>query len=166
MSQFIGRTGISHARVWHHVDMAKETRTLGRVASAIAMTLMGKHKPIYNPAVDSGDYVVVSNCHFLNVTGKKMDQKLYRRHSGRPGNLHEVLMKDLLANKGGSAILRQAVSKMLPKNRLRKFRMERLKVFEDSTNPYGDNVIAYHDEAPQVSKILTEVAKLENSAKS
>lgn len=146
--------------------MAKETRTLGRVASAIAMTLMGKHKPIYNPAVDSGDYVVVSNCHFLNVTGKKMDQKLYRRHSGRPGNLHEVLMKDLLANKGGSAILRQAVSKMLPKNRLRKFRMERLKVFEDSTNPYGDNVIAYHDEAPQVSKILTEVAKLENSAKS
>lgn len=141
--------------------MAKETRTLGRVATAIAQTLMGKHKPIYNPTIDSGDYVVVSNCNYINVTGNKLEQKMYRRHSGRPGNLHEVVMKDMMANKGGAALLRQAVSKMLPKNRLRKFRMERLKIFEDSHNPYGDNVIAFHDESSEASKILKGIAELE-----
>lgn len=147
--------------------MAKETRTLGRVATAIAQTLMGKHKPIYNPTIDSGDYVVVSNCNYLNITGRKMDQKLYRRHSGRPGNLHEVLMKDMMANKGGAALLKQAVSKMLPKNRLRKFRMERLKIFEDSQNPYANNIIAFHDESAEATKILQGVAELKNaSAKS
>lgn len=146
--------------------MAKESRTLGRVATAIAQTLMGKHKPIYNPTTDTGDYVVVSNCNYLNVTGRKMEQKMYRRHSGRPGNLHEVVMKDMMANKGGAALLRQAVSKMLPKNRLRKFRMERLKVFEDSQNPYADNIVAFHDESSDVTKILKGVAELENAVKS
>lgn len=106
--------------------------------------------------VDSGDYVVVSNCHFINVTGNKMEQKLYRRHSTRPGNLHEVNMETLLATKGGGEILRQAVSKMLPKNRLRKFRLDRLKTFEDSNNLYADNVIAYHDEATQVAEALKQ----------
>lgn len=65
-------------------------------------------------------------------------------------------MEDLLAKKGGGEILRKAVSKMLPKNRLRKFRLDRLKTFEDSENPYADNVIAYHDEAPQVTEILKQ----------
>lgn len=88
-----------------------------------------------------------------------MEQKMYRRHSNRPGNLHEVKMADVLANKGGGEILRQAVSKMLPKNRLRKFRLDRLKTFEDSTNPYADNIIAYHDEAPQVAELLKAVKK-------
>lgn len=63
-------------------------------------------------------------------------------------------MKDMLANKGGGEILRQAVSKMLPKNRLRKFRLDRLKTFEDSKNPYADNIIAYSDEAPSVTEAL------------
>lgn len=141
--------------------MAKETRTLGRVATAIAQTLMGKHKPIYDPKIDAGDFVVVSNCNYILVTGDKMNQKMYYRHSNRPGNLHEVVMKDMMANKGGAALLRQAVSKMLPKNRLRKFRLERLKIFEDSKNPYADNIVAYHDETPDVRKILEGVAELE-----
>lgn len=136
--------------------MAKETQTLGRLATSIAVTLMGKHKPAYNRAVDSGDYVVVSNCHYLNVTGNKMDQKMYRRHSQRPGQLKETLMKDMLANKGGGDILRQAVSKMLPKNRLRKFRLERLKTFEDSENPYADNIVAYHDQVPDIKEFMKQ----------
>lgn len=79
-----------------------------------------------------------------------MQTKLYRRHSGRPGNLKEQTMEDLMNRKGGGEVLRKAVSGMLPKNRLRKFRLERLKTFEGSQNGYAQNIMASYDMAPQV----------------
>lgn len=62
MSQKVGHTGLAFARMWHHVDISKDKRTLGRVASQVALALMGKHKPVYHPSADCGDYVVVTNC--------------------------------------------------------------------------------------------------------
>lgn len=147
MSQYIGPSRLAFARTWHHVDMAQDPRTLGRLASAIAITLMGKHKPVYDPSDDCGDYVVVTNCQYLNVTGKKYETKLYRKHSGRPGNLKEWTMRDLANRKGGGEILKKAVSGMLPKNSLRKVMLDRLKLVEDSKNPYADNIFATYQEA-------------------
>ncbi|SCU88637.1 LAMI_0D10814g1_1 [Lachancea mirantina] len=153
MSQKIGHTGVAFARLWHHVDVAKEKRTLGRLASSIALTLMGKHKPVYHPTQDCGDYVVVTNCQFLRVTGKKMEQKHYWSHSGRPGSLKLTSMRALIDNKGHGEILKKAVSGMLPKNKLRKLRLERLKVFDASENPYKSNIVAYADQQPLVQRI-------------
>ncbi|ODQ66667.1 ribosomal protein L13 [Nadsonia fulvescens var. elongata DSM 6958] len=157
MSQNIGRTALAHARSWHHVDAAKDGRSLGRLASAIAMTLMGKHKPIFHPSVDVGDFVVVSNCHHIKVTGNKMTQKLYRRHSTMPGQLKEVTMERLFETKGGGEALRNAVSKMLPKNKMRQLRLSRLKTSENDEHVYKDNIVAYHDESPLVQKIKAKM---------
>ncbi|RCH83147.1 54S ribosomal protein L23, mitochondrial, partial [Rhizopus azygosporus] len=82
MSQAVGNTALAYARVWHVVD-AKQ-RVLGRLATNIATTLMGKHKPIYDPASDCGDYVVVINAKDVLVSGKKAEQKLYRHHTMYP----------------------------------------------------------------------------------
>lgn len=77
MSQRIGITASALTRVWHHVDVAADNRSLGRLASSIAITLMGKHKPTYTPNRDHGDYVVVTNCAHLKVTGNKLKEKTY-----------------------------------------------------------------------------------------
>ncbi|KAI0066393.1 60S ribosomal protein L23 [Artomyces pyxidatus] len=127
MSQAIGNTALAYARVWHHVD-ANE-RVLGKLAERIALVLMGKHKPIYDPAVDSGDYVVVTNASKVKVTGKKAEQLVYRKHTMFPGGLKEIKYKDMMAKKPDE-IIRQAVSGMLPKNTLRDRRLERLRIFE------------------------------------
>ena len=97
------------------------------MASQIALVLMGKHKPIYDPSTDCGDYVVCLNCHDLHVTGKKMQQKKYYHHNTRPGSLKEISMERLKEKWGGQEVLRRAVRGMLPKNRLRDDRMARLK---------------------------------------
>lgn len=91
---------------------------------------MGKHKPIFDPSTDCGDYVVVTNCSQLHVTGKKFYQKKYYRHNTRPGSLRTINMEGLMQKFGGAEVLRKAVSGMLPKNRLRDDRMLRLKAFE------------------------------------
>lgn len=88
---------------------------------------MGKHKPIFDPSTDCGDYVVATNCAHLHTTGKKMQRKKYYRHTTRPGSLQEITMERLMEKWGGAEILRRAVSGMLPKNRLRKERLARLK---------------------------------------
>lgn len=88
---------------------------------------MGKHKPIYDPSTDCGDYVVVTNCHDIHTTGKKREQKKYYSHSTRPGSLKEITMERMMAKRGGGEVLRRAVRGMLPKNRLRDDRMHRLK---------------------------------------
>lgn len=138
------QTALAYARVWHLVD-AKE-RILGRMSTSIATTLMGKHKPIYDPASDCGDYVVVINAEKVKVTGRKADQKLYRYHSGYPGGLKEVPYKRLLENKP-EEIIQKAVSGMLPKNRLRAKRLERLLIFEGEDHPYAENIIKRYDQA-------------------
>ncbi|CCU99663.1 unnamed protein product [Malassezia sympodialis ATCC 42132] len=140
MSQRVGSTSLAFARVWHQVD-ARE-RVLGRLARSIAVTLMGKHKPIYDPAVDAGDYVVVTNASHIAVTGRKAEQKLYRHHTMYPGGLKEIPFKAMLQSKP-EEILRRAVSGMLPKNKLRERRLERLKIFPDESHPYGAKYVAY-----------------------
>jgi large subunit ribosomal protein L13 len=88
---------------------------------------MGKHKPIYDPSTDCGDYVVATNCQSIRVTGKKMQQKLYYSHTTRPGSLKSISMENMMAKWGGAEVLRRAVRGMLPKNRLRDVRLARLK---------------------------------------
>lgn len=88
---------------------------------------MGKHKPIWDPSTDCGDYVVCTGCKDLRVTGKKMEQKLYYRHTTRPGSLKSISMGKMMEKLGGGEVLKRAVRGMLPKNRLRDDRMSRLK---------------------------------------
>ncbi|KAJ9668038.1 hypothetical protein H2201_001844 [Coniosporium apollinis] len=141
MSQTIGRTRLAYSRTWHRIDVSADPRPLGRIASQIAIALMGKHKPIFDPSTDCGDYVVAVGCADLHTTGKKREQKLYRTHTSRPGSLKEISMQRMFEKWGGGEVLRRAVSGMLPKNRLRKVRLERLKVFEGHAHPYKQNVV-------------------------
>ncbi|AMD21685.1 HFL171Cp [Eremothecium sinecaudum] len=159
MSQKIGHTGLAFARLWHHVDVARDQRTLGRLASSIAVTLMGKNKPIYDPAIDCGDYVVVTNAQNINVSGKKWQQKTYWSHSGKPGNLKLKNMETLASEKGHGMTLIKAVSGMLPKNRLRKVRLARLRVYDGSEHPYKDNITAFADDQPQLKSDGTGAEK-------
>ncbi|KAI7864367.1 50S ribosomal protein L13 [Spinellus fusiger] len=141
MSQAVGNTALAYARVWHVVDARQ--RVLGRMATSIATTLMGKHKPIYDPAADCGDYVVVLNAKEVFVSGKKAEQKLYRHHTGHPGGLKAINFNDL-QTKDATEPIRKAVSGMLPKNRLREVRMKRLLIFEGAEHPYEANIIKQH----------------------
>ncbi|KAK5132803.1 hypothetical protein LTR08_008604 [Meristemomyces frigidus] len=141
MSQFVGQTRLAYSRTWHHLNLTTDPRPLGRLASAIAITLMGKHKPIFDPSTDCGDYVVCTNCTALHTTGKKRFQKKYYRHSTRPGSLKEITMDRMMLKWGGGEVLRRAVRGMLPKNRLRDDRMARLKCFEGVASPYKANIV-------------------------
>lgn len=108
----------------HTIDATD--KVLGRLASKIAILLQGKHKPSFLPNKDMGDFVIVRNVAKIKLTGKKIEQKKYYRHSGYLGGLKEIPIKKILAQKPGE-LLRKAVSGMLPKNRLRKIRLKRLK---------------------------------------
>ena len=120
---------------WIHIDA--EGVVVGRLATFIANRLRGKHLPTYTPHVDCGDYVVVTNASHIAVTGRKDEQKLYRHHTMFPGGLKEIPYKTMLQKKP-EEIIRRAVSGMLPKNKLRERRLERLKIFSDSTHPYEE----------------------------
>lgn len=113
-------------RQWFLVDA--EGKTLGRLASEIAKVLRGKNKPTFTPHVDGGDFVVVINADKVKLTGKKLDQKFYRYHTGYIGNLQEIPYRRMMAEKPEEVIM-HAVSGMLPKNRLRAKMMKRLRVF-------------------------------------
>ncbi|KAF8865915.1 ribosomal protein L13 [Acephala macrosclerotiorum] len=162
MSQTNGLTKLAYSRTWHHISATTPHAglspvrphlpsnspsipppSLGRLASRIAILLMGKHKPIFDPSTDCGDYVVVTNCSNLHTTGKKRWQKLYYRHNTRPGSLKSVTMDQLMRKLGGAEVLRKAVSGMLPKNRLRDDRLARLKAFEGEAHPYKDNIVKF-----------------------
>lgn len=160
--------------MWHHVDASD--RVLGKLAERIAIVLMGKHKPIYDPggtllsltwrarkpkplSVDCGDYVVVSNARKIKVTGNKAEQLVYRHHTMFPGGLKEIKYKDMMAKKPDEVrgnvilsvfpeahvvaqIIRQAVSGMLPKNKLRERRLERLRIFaDDDIGAFQHNIV-------------------------
>ncbi|EPS40444.1 hypothetical protein H072_5726 [Dactylellina haptotyla CBS 200.50] len=142
MSQVIGRTNLAFSRAWHVVNVGADSRSLGRLATSIAVTLMGKHKPVYHPSNDCGDYVVAIGCNDLRVTGNKKDQKMYYKHTTRPGKgFKQMNMERVLEKFGGGEVLRRAVSGMLPKNRLRDVRLARLKVFEGVHHPYKKNIL-------------------------
>ncbi|KAI9136597.1 50S ribosomal protein L13 [Paraphysoderma sedebokerense] len=137
MSGAIGNTALAYARLWHLVDV--KNKVLGRVSTDIAKLLMGKHKPIYDPGADCGDYVVVINARHVAVTGKKYDQKLYRYHTGYVGGLKEIPFSRMMM-KHPDEIVKKSVSGMLPKNRLRAVRLNRLLIFPDEEHPYEKNI--------------------------
>ena len=120
-------------RDWYVIDA--QGQTLGRVATHVATLLRGKHKPIYTPHVDCGDYVVVVNADKIHVTGKKMTQKIYYRHSGYPGGLKQVTLRDQL-QKFPDRIVEKAVRGMLPKNRLGRRMFKKLKVYAGPDHPH------------------------------
>jgi large subunit ribosomal protein L13 len=122
-------------RTWHLVD-AKD-QILGRLASPIASLLIGKHKPNRSFHHDHGDYVVVINADKIRVTGRKLKEKIYYRHSGWAGNLKELSLKQIMA-KDPRKVISHAVSGMLPKNKQRKDRLKRLKVFVGDQHRYQD----------------------------
>lgn len=112
---------------------------LGRLCTEIANTLRGKNKPQFDPAQDRGDFVVVINASQIAVTGKKMEQKKYYRHSGYLGNLREETLADVM-RKDPSLAISRAVTGMLPDNKLRKFWLKRLYIYNDENHPYNDKV--------------------------
>ena len=114
-------------RKWYVVDA--EGQTLGRLASEIAKVLTGKNKPIYTPHVDTGDFVIVINADKVVLTGKKLDQKLYRWHTGHPGGLREVKYRDMM-NKKPEEVVMHAVKGMLPKNTLGRKMLTKLRVYK------------------------------------
>lgn len=120
-------------RAWYVVDA--EGQTLGRLASRIATILRGKHKPIYNPSVDCGDFVVVINAEKIVVTGNRLDQKKYYRHSLYIGGLKEITLRDQLQKHPERAI-ELAVRGMLPKNTLGRKMFKKLKVYAGGEHPH------------------------------
>jgi large subunit ribosomal protein L13 len=120
-------------RKWYIVNA--EGKTLGRLATQIAIVLRGKHKPIFTPHVDTGDHVIVVNAEKIHLTGDKVRQKTYYRHSGYPGGLKSETVKDLLARKP-SVIVERAIKGMLPKTTLGKQMARKLNIYAGPTHPH------------------------------
>ena len=121
-------------RNWFLVD-AKD-KTLGRLSTEIAAVLRGKNKPTFTPHLDTGDFVIVVNAEKVEVTGKKASQKLYRRHSGRPGGIKEITPEKLKEKKPGES-LKLAVKRMLPGGVLGKKQLTKLKIYEGNEHPHS-----------------------------
>ena len=113
-----------------------EGKTLGRFAAEVANVLSGKNKPEYTPNADLGDYVVVVNASKISVTGKKLDQKLYYRHSGYPGGIKSKPLNEVLRNSASDAV-KSAVKGMLPKNKLGRKMLSKLKVYDNAEHPHA-----------------------------
>lgn len=120
-------------RNWYVVDASG--KTLGRLSSKIAKVLRGKHKPTYTPHVDTGDFVIVVNAEKINLTGNKWEQKLYRKHSEFPGGLKEIPYNKLREKKP-ELMVKQAVKGMLPKNKLGRSMLRKLKIYAGSEHPH------------------------------
>lgn len=120
-------------REWYLVDA--DNQILGRLATQIAHRLRGKHKPEYAPHMDNGDFIIVVNCDKIAVTGKKLEQKKYYHHTGHPGGIKEKSLGKLLATKPETVLI-NAVRGMLPKNRLGRAMLKKLKVYAGSEHPH------------------------------
>jgi large subunit ribosomal protein L13 len=120
-------------RNWHVVDA--DGQVLGRIASQAALILMGKHKPTYTTFLDTGDHVIVVNAEKVRLTGRKDEQKLYRRHSGYPGGLTEVGAVKMRATRP-TKMIEQAIAGMLPKTKLGKQMYRKLKVYAGPKHPH------------------------------
>ena len=118
---------------WILVDA--EDKTLGRLASSLASRLRGKHRPEFTPNADLGDYIVVVNAGKISVTGDKLNQKKYYKHSGYPGGIKSKSLDEVLKNSAEDAV-RMAVKGMLPKNKLGKKMLTKLKVYKDNDHPH------------------------------
>ena len=118
---------------WYVVDA--EGKTLGRLASGIASVLVGKHKKIFTPHLDCGDYVIVLNASKIHVTGKKLNEKMYYHHSGYPGGMKSVVLRTQL-EKHPDRVIKAAVWGMMPHSRLGREMFKKLKVFAGTTHPH------------------------------
>jgi large subunit ribosomal protein L13 len=121
-------------RRWYVVDA--EGKTLGRLSTAIADTLRGKRKPEFTPHVDTGDFVIVVNADKIGVTGKKLDDKVYYRHSGYPGGLRSRTLREEL-HRRPTEVLRHSVKGMLPRNRLGRAQLRKLKIYAGPEHPHA-----------------------------
>jgi len=121
-------------RKWYIVDA--QGKTLGRLATRVATILKGKHKPEYSPHMDVGDFVVIVNADKIHVTGRKMDQKIYYRHSGYPGGLSKITLRNQLVRYPTRAV-ELAVRGMLPRNRLGRKMLTKLKVYASPEHPHA-----------------------------
>jgi large subunit ribosomal protein L13 len=134
MSTFIGTARpVGEAGRWHVVDA--EDRVLGRIATAAARLLQGKHKPTYTPFLDGGDHVVVVNAAKVKLTGRKEDQKIYRQHSGYEGGLREERAR-LVRQRHPERIVEEAIRGMLPKTKLGEAMFRKLKVYAGPDHPH------------------------------
>ena len=140
MKTFIPKTA-DIERKWYVVDA--EGKTLGRMASAVAAILRGKNKPTYTPHVDCGDYVIVINAEKVAVTGKKRQEKIYKRHTGYPGGLRELTFEQLM-EKHPEEVVRHAVKGMMPNGKLGRKMFKKLKVYAGPE----------HDHAAQKPEVL------------
>ena len=122
-------------RRWFVVDASDQV--LGRLASRVATILRGKHRPIFTPHVDTGEFVVVVNAEKVKLTGRKREQKVYQRHTGYTGHLKEVTAAKLLAGPHADRVIRHAVRLMLPKNALGRAMFRKLKVYRGPTHPHA-----------------------------
>jgi large subunit ribosomal protein L13 len=120
-------------RRWYLVDA--DGKTLGRLATRVADTLRGKDKPQYTPHVDTGDFVIVVNADKVRVTGKKLDDKIYYRHSGYPGGIRSRTLREELERRP-TEVIRKAVKGMLPRNRLGRAQLTKLKVYAGPDHPH------------------------------
>ena len=127
-------TPATRERNWLVVDATG--KTLGRLATQIADVLRGKRKPEYTPHIDTGDFVVVVNAEKIHVTGKKLDQKMYHRHSGYPGGLRSRTLREQLERRP-TEVLRKAVKGMLPRNRLASAQLTKLKIYAGPEHPHA-----------------------------
>ncbi len=131
-----------HTASWFVIDAAEQV--VGRMASKIAMRLMGKHKPGYTPSFDCGDGVIVVNCEKVVFTGAKWDKKIYRRHSGYIGGLKEFTARKVLGSHP-DRLLYLAVKRMLPKGKLGEKMIKKLKIYAGAEHPHGSQMPAVLD---------------------
>ena len=120
---------------WFIIDA--EGLVLGRMASIIAMRLRGKHKPEFTPHVDCGDQIIVTNAHKVKMTGKKLDSKVYYRHTGYPGGIKESHAHKMLEGKHPERVVLQAIKRMLPKTPLGRQQFTNLRVYAGSEHPHA-----------------------------
>ena len=121
-------------RKWYVVDASG--KKLGRLASQVASILRGKHKPTFTPHCDTGDFVIIINCDKIELTGKKLDQKLYRKHSGYVGGLKEIPYGKLMETKSDFVVY-EAVRRMLPKNTLGRTQLKKLRVYKGAEHNHA-----------------------------
>ena len=124
----------SISQEWYVVDATN--KTLGRLSTAIANRLRGKHKPEYTPHVDTGDYIVVVNAEKVRVTGNKTTDKIYHHHTGYPGGIKSITF-DKLIDKAPEQVIEKAVKGMMPKNKLSRSMLSKLKIYAGSAHPHS-----------------------------
>ncbi|MFC1621983.1 50S ribosomal protein L13 [Patescibacteria group bacterium] len=122
---------------WHQLDA--KGRVLGKIASEASKLLIGKHKPIYTPTMNVGDKVVIVNSDELDVSSKKLKDKLYHRYTGYPGGIKTQSLEKLM-KKNSTEVIRKAIAGMLPRNKLHKQRMANLYIYKGSEHPHGGQI--------------------------